>query len=264
MFFFQQVHIDPVWGRQDNMQFAIGHVNMVIGERVATTRSRLGINALYTVDFIRYAENQIQRTSEISQATILAMYMNNRAVELLTIGNIADAYWHVRAAILHDPTFAPARITLAVIHKRRGNLQLTEQSLMHVLVQEPANTSALSNLVSLLTATDRVTEAQHWQAKLHAAQPIAPFHYLDMGKNALVAGEIKKARDYFLQEHRTGNDSHEVHFWLANAYYQLGEFRLTRNHLDLAVKHSPSRSTRALYAAKRGALDEVSARSSVQ
>ena len=262
--FFQQVHIHPVWGRQDNMQFAIGHVNMVVGERVATTRSRLGINAMYTVDFIRYNENQIQRTSQISEATILAMYMNNRAVELLTTGDQTAAYWHVRAAVLHDPQFAPAQITLGVIHRRQGNLQLAEHTLMHVLTLEPANTSALTNLVSLLGAAGREAESLHWQGKLLAAQPIAPFHHLDLGKKALAEGDLKKARDLFLREHGLGNDSHEVHFWLANAYYQLGDLRQTRNHLDLAVKNSPSRNTRALYAAKRRGLEDVSAGGSIQ
>jgi len=33
------------------------------------------------------------------------MYMNNRAVETLARGNLDDAYWWARAAILEDPHF---------------------------------------------------------------------------------------------------------------------------------------------------------------
>jgi hypothetical protein len=254
--FFQQVNSDRLLSRQDDLQLSIGHVNLVIGERVATTRTRLGDNAMYTIDFMRYAENQLLSTKVISEQTIVAMFMNNRAVEMLAAGDINQAYWYAREAILQDADFVAAHITLGVIYRRHGQSLLAERVLMHVLREEPANTLAMSNLIMLLNADGRHAESNSWQQKLTAAQPVAPFYYLDLGKRALERGEYRAARDHFLRElnRGTGGYNHEVHFWLANAFYRLGDYQQTKNHLDFAVDYSPTRQTRTLYSAKRDVL----------
>ncbi len=254
--FFQQVNSDSLLSRHGDFQLSIGHVNLVIGERVATTRTRLGDNAMYTIDFMRYAENQLLSTKVISEPTIAAMFMNNRAVEMLTAGDINQAYWYAREAILQDADFVAAYITLGVIYRRHGQSQLAERVLMHVLREEPANTHAMSNFIMLLNADGRHAESKIWQQKLTAAQPVAPFYYLDLGKRALERGEYRAARDHFLRElnRGTGGYNHEVHFWLANAFYRLGDYEQTKNHLDFAVDYSPTRQTRMLYSAKRDVL----------
>jgi Flp pilus assembly protein TadD len=262
--FFQQVHANTTWGRQDNVQFSIGHVNLVVGEHLPSIRSRLGKHALHTIDFMPVTENAAQRTTAISEATLLAMFMNNRAAELLTTGETSAAYWHAREAVLHDPHYAAARVTLAVIHRRAGDMALSERALQSVLQVDPYNTIALSNMVSLMLASARADEATQYQARLTKLQPVPPFHHLDLGKRAMEAGDVKLARDHFLRERNLGNESHEVHFWLANAYYRLGERRLTQNHLNLAQDFSPTRQMRALYAAKRQALDDKRQASAIQ
>jgi tetratricopeptide (TPR) repeat protein len=259
---FQQVNSGQVWGRQDDLQLSIGHVNLVVGERVANVRSRLGENALHTIDFLRFSENHVLRATPISVETVLAMYMNNRAAESLSAGDINQAYWFAREAIQQAPEFMPAAITLAVIYRRHGDTMLAENSLTYVLRKEPNNTVAMANLITLFTADGRQPEAALWQQKLTALQPIAPFYNLDLGKRAIIAGDYAAARDFFLNElnRGTGTYSHELHFWLANAYYRLGEYRQTKNHLDLAIDYSPTRKDRDLYGAKRDQLQSERAK----
>ena len=254
--FFQEVNIDRQWSRQVDLQLSIGHVNLVVGERKLSAGSRLGENAMYTIDFMRLSENQLLSTKVVSEQTIAAMFMNNRAAEMLAAGDINQAYWYAREAVLQDANFAAGYITLGVIYRRHGQSQLAERVLAHVLLHEPTNTHAMSNLITLLNADGREAESQFWQQKLTAAQPIAPFYYLDLGKRALARGEYLVARDYFLRERNrgTGSYNHEVHFWLSNVYYRLGEYQQTKNHLDHAVDYSPTRQTRALYGAKREKL----------
>jgi tetratricopeptide (TPR) repeat protein len=259
--FFQEVNSDRLWSRQVDLQFSVGHVNLVVGERKSNTGSRLGENAMHTIDFMRLSENQLLATKVISEQTIVAMFMNNRSAEMLAAGDINQAYWYAREAVLQDANFAAGYITLGVIYRRHGQRQLAERVLTHVLLHEPTNTHAMSNLIMLLNADGREAESQIWQQKLTAAQPIAPFYYLDLGKHALARGEYRAARDYFLRElnRGTGSFNHEVHFWLANVYYRLGEYQQTKNHLDNAVDYSPTRQTRALYSAKRDTLNSLKA-----
>ena len=67
-----------------------------------------------TIDFLPAANIKGLRTWVIDESTIVAMYMNNRAVEALTVGNIDDAYWYAREA---DPAGSP--VPDGVQHARR-------------------------------------------------------------------------------------------------------------------------------------------------
>src|SRR5207249_7258659 len=49
-----------------------------------------------TIDFLPPADLRGARTWAIDEPTIIAMYMNNRAVESLTSGRMDDAYWWAR------------------------------------------------------------------------------------------------------------------------------------------------------------------------
>ncbi|MEI6737579.1 MAG: tetratricopeptide repeat protein [Pseudomonadota bacterium] len=252
--FFQRIASEQSWGRRDDLHMTIGHVNLVVGERIASTRSRLGQNALHTIDFMRFEENHILSTQLISEQTILAMYMNNRAVEVLADGDADQAYWLVREALNHDPQFTASYITLGVIYRRHGDLPQAEAVLNHVLKREPANTLALSNLVTVLNDQGRQLEAKPWVQKLAAAQPYPPFYYFDLGRNAMQSGHYRVARDFFAQELYRSANNHEVHFWIASAYYRMGDFGRAKTHLDLAMDFSPTHKDRNLYAAKLEAL----------
>ena len=61
--------------------------------------------ATMTIDFLPAGTSRGLRTWVIDESTIIAMYMNNRAVESLTSGAVNDAYWWAREAIMQDPRF---------------------------------------------------------------------------------------------------------------------------------------------------------------
>lgn len=252
--FFQRVASQQAWSRRDDLDLTIGHVNLVVGERIPTGRSRLGQNALYTIDFMRFDEKHVLRTELIGENTILAMYLNNRAVELLADGNANQSYWLAREAIIKDPQFIAPYITLGVIYRRHGNLSQAEAVLDHVLRQEPMNTNALSNLVILLVEQGRLPEAEQRRLTLARVQPYPPFHYFDLGRTAMRSGNYASARDLFARELQLSANNHEVHFWLASAYYKMGELGNAKKHLDMAVEFSPTRKGRDLYAAKLDSL----------
>ncbi len=254
---FQRVGGEQSTGRRNDLQVTIGHVNLVVGERIVSSRSRLGQNALHTIDFMRFAENHILNTQVISEQTILAMYMNNRAVEVLAEGDINQAYWLARAALNFDPNFTAAYISLGVVYRRHGHAADAEAVLQHVLRLEPANTHALANMVTVLNELGRHDEAAIWQQKLAAAQPVAPFYYFDLGRTAMQRADYLAARDLFTRELVRSANNHEVHFWLALTYFRMGETTKANIHLTRAIEFSSTRMERELYAAKRDTLQAL-------
>ena len=247
---FQAVQVDDFYTRNGDLVLASGHVNL----QLASPPRRLSVSRVddttLTVDFMPQDGLRGQRSRPIGADTIVAMYLNNRAAELLVEGHTAQAYPWARAALLTDPAFASAANTLGVIYRRAGHANPAEVAFAHALAIDPDSTGALGNLVRLLDGQGRGAESAPLAARLARLQPEPPFHHFDLGRQALEAGRAAEARDHFLRELRLQPDQHEVHFWAAQAYWQLGQREQAVRHLSQAVQFSVNRSTHDRYAAK--------------
>jgi tetratricopeptide (TPR) repeat protein len=165
---YQSAFVDETWSRSNNLYFASGHVNLTLGKRLFDAGGRFDTGRLITIDFLSADEARRQRTRAITEATIIAMYMNNRSAEALVQGRLDDAYAWARAAIAQSPTFLSAYNTLGVIYLRHGNLPEAERVLAEVLAREPDNTPALSNLAQTIAIDNSTTARDHdlYAAKL--------------------------------------------------------------------------------------------------
>jgi tetratricopeptide (TPR) repeat protein len=200
------------------------------------------------------ARGRMFRGYAISEATVVAMFMNNRAAEAMAQGRVDDAYWWARGAIAQDPGFLAAYNTLGVVYHRRGMHAEAERALAYVLDREADNTFALSNQVLVLQGLGRGAEAAAAAQRLAKLEPQPPFHYFDRGREAMKAGDYAAARELFAREVQRDAEYHEFHFWLAAAHFALGEVAPARKHMEIALRNSTTRGDRDLYAAK---LDRI-------
>jgi len=247
---FQSATASESWSRIGGVEFFIGHVNLTLGSKgVDIGFGRTGPNQM-TIDFLSPQEMRGLATHPISEATVVAMYMNNRAAEALTRGSVDDAYWWARGAILHNPHFVSAYNTLGIVYQRHGNLPEAEATLAHALEQDPANTRVMSNLASVLGAEGRVAEAQALTRKLEALEPNPPFRYMHEGMAALRRGDYRAARELFAREVERAPYNDEFHYWLAVADVGLGNTESARRELAKALEYSTSRQDHDLYASK--------------
>jgi len=168
---YQNVFVDETWSRNGEFYLSIGHVNLSLGHRLVEygpTESAM------TIDFLPPANIKGLRTWVIDEATIVAMYMNNRAVEALTVGNVDDAYWYAREAITQDRRFLTAFNTLGVVYQKHGNLPQSQRAFEYVLEREPGNTRSMSNLAAVLFASGNTVAAEALTRKLAQIEPNPP------------------------------------------------------------------------------------------
>jgi len=244
---YQHVFADETWSRSGDFYLSIGHVNVSLGARLTEYSPN---EVTMTIDFLPPKDLRGLRTWALDESTIVAMYMNNRAVESLTDGNINDAYWWSREAIVQDSRFLTAFNTLAVVYQLHGNLAEAQQSLEYVLEREPANTRAMSNLASVLTARGELVAARDLRNRLEQMEPNPPFGYYKRGLAAMNEGNYKLAKEMFSKEVDRAAYYHEFHFWLALAYVGLGDMEHAREHMSIAADNSTTRKDHDLYAAK--------------
>jgi len=254
---YQEVLGEESWSRSGDMYFVAGHVNLVLGQRLGEN-SKYDTKGMLVIDFLPSGDVAGYRTREISEATVLAMYMNNRAAETMSEGQLDQAYWWARAALLQDTSFSGAYNTLGVIQFRHGDLAQARRTLAHALLRAPDNTVLLSNLAQALEASGLPDEALPLRRRLLALQPQPPFHYFNLGKAAMQRNDYVQAIQLFSREIARDPYYHEFHFWLAQAYARLGQLAQADRQLELAMDNSTTRSEHGLYAAKLQRLRTLS------
>ncbi|MBW8845080.1 MAG: hypothetical protein JF607_08930 [Burkholderiales bacterium] len=256
---FNSVYLEENWTRSNNIYFVAGHVNISLARPLATTAHTtvFGDPELLTIDFLPPDQVRGHRSRTIDETTILAMFLNNRAAEALTVGQVDDAYWWARAAIMTDSRWLAAYNTLAVLYRRKGLYGKAESTLRLVLEREPLNSQAMSNLVLVLSDTGRREEAQVYANQLAQIQPVPPYKFFDEGVAAMKAGEFATARQLFRKELARAAYVPEFHFWLGLANWGLGDVPGARGEIAKALENSATVKDRELYGAKLAWLNEM-------
>ena len=242
---YQDVLIEETWMRDGHTYFSVGHVNVTLIDRQMSHGA-----GETTIDFLPPRDVSKQRTHLIGEQTVVAMYLNNRAVESLVRGQLDDAYWYAREAILQEPRFLTAYNTLGAVYERRGLSANAEKLFEHVIALEPRNVNVISNLVAALNDQGRTDEARSWTRIMKERDPDPPFSFFSRGLEAMGAGDYARARDLFAKEVARAPYYHEFHYWLARAYVGLGEYAEARKHVQIAMENTTTRRDHDIYAAK--------------
>ena len=252
---YQSALIPNTWSRSDGLIVRSGHVNVSIGiESGAQDVLRPLEGAGVTVDFIPPAQLQAMRLKPIDEPTVMAMFMNNRAVEALASSRLDDAYWSAREALKQAPSFLASYNTLAVVYSRRGSAAQAERVWQALLERTPDDADALSNLAQLLDRLDRRAESATLRERLAKLRDPSPFQNIDLARRALEHGDDAAALALLQRDLARDSRYHESHFLLAVVHARLGEPELARKHLLLAEQYSNTMRDRALYAAKLESL----------
>ncbi|HTP99351.1 MAG TPA: tetratricopeptide repeat protein [Casimicrobiaceae bacterium] len=261
---YHKVIVDEEWSRSGDIYAAAGHVNLTllhhrtddvqVGYRVGKKPPES--NAM-TIDFLPPEDIRGQHLRPIGEDVVIAMFMNNRAVESLAHGRRDDAYWYAREAIVQSPGYMVPYNTLGAVYDKHGNLPEAEAVLRFVLSREPANTQAMANLVTVLADLGKLDESRKLAVTLDRLEPEPPFGFYKRGMAAMRAGDLTTAKAMFERELARQPDYHEFHFWLAVVDVGLGNNEEARKHLKLAMRNSTTRSDQDLYAAKLDRLNAI-------
>jgi Tfp pilus assembly protein PilF len=260
--YYNELVNEVMWTRSGDLHAMSGHVNLTIGRRIgqsstATVRSLDDDDIPLTVDFTRLINAKAARARNVRESTVVAMYFNNRAAELIAEGDINEAYWMAREALLQDPRYLPAVNTLAVVLRRANLPAKAEQVLRYVLAREPANALALANLAVALRTQGKTQAALDVDIQLAKLEPYPPFYFFDEGVKAMKARDFKTAIKNFEREVERDAYYHEVHFWLAGAYAGLGNSKAAHKHMTIALETSTSNEQKGLYGAKLAVIQSA-------
>jgi tetratricopeptide (TPR) repeat protein len=246
---YQAVAIEETWSRSDDLLFLNTHVNLTLGKRVIDYAPGYDPDRVVGVDFLP-SERLDPHTRSISEDTVVAMYMNNRAAEALADRQVDEAYWWTRAAIAQAPDFKTPYNTLGVVYLRHGDLQAAEEVLNNIVQRNPQDRKAMSNLVIALDRLGRTEEASALRNRLEQMERYPPYHFFWLGTAAMERGDFRAAKSLFEKEVKRADYCSEFHFWLGVADLRLGDVEGARRQLAIALQNSTTTTDHDLYAAK--------------
>lgn len=247
---FQEVRVDETWSREGTLYFANSHVNILLGKHAVESVDGYYAKQEIVVDFLPSKEAALHKSYPISERKIKAMYANNRAAEALIAGRLDDAYWWARESLSLHSGLPMAYNTLGVIYQRHGDNALAEAAFRSVLKHDPNNLLALRNLEPVLELLGKKDEAAVARSRLASLDPYPPFHFFQLGQEAMKQQDYRRARAMFAREVARAPYYHEFHYWHALASLQLGESEAARKELALAMETSTTPGNRARYSAK--------------
>jgi Flp pilus assembly protein TadD len=256
---FRSVDVDSTWSRTAGLYLNSAHVNISIGDRPVSGVRSSDRDDMLLVDFIPQDEAARIRARELDEDDIVALYLNNRAAEMLVQDRVDDAYWWARAAVNKRPGMVPALNTLAVIYDRHGDATLAEQTYRAALEREPENVMVMRNLQPVLAALGKRNEAQALAQRIAGIEPFPPYYHFDKGMVALREGDYGKARELFEREVKRAPYNDEFRFWLGVSYLRLGDVKDAREQIAKAVDTSTRQEMRQVYSAKLAHLRRVGA-----
>jgi Tfp pilus assembly protein PilF len=253
---FQRVETEETWSRANSLYLVSDHVNISLAPGLQSL-NRYDADAELTVDFLPPRDAGRLRTHALEEEDIVALYLNNRAVEELVQGRSAEAYWWVRAALRVRPSTPAAYNTLAVIYQRSSRPLLAERVYRAALERRPDSLIVMQNLAPLLASNGKPAEAEAMAQRIARLYPAPPYHYFDQAMTAYQTGDFTRARTLFAREVARAPYNDEFHFWLGLANLQLGEWGTAEKQLILARDTSVRDDTRQRYSAKLMHLRDV-------
>jgi Flp pilus assembly protein TadD len=247
---YQTVDAGGTWSRKGGIAFLNDHVNLGLRKSLADETTGYDSARTLTVDFLPGDAIARYHVRPIDEATIVAMYMNNRSAEALDRGDVDTAYWWARGAIDRSPAFTAPYNTLAVIYLHHGDVAQAEQVLAELLRRDPADRQALSNLAMVYDRLGRPDDAGRLRQQLADLEPFPPYHFFFLGAAAMARGDYAAARALFSREVDRADYSGEFHYWLGIANFKLGDIAEARRQLAIAMENSTSPNESALYEGK--------------
>jgi len=263
---FQQVLGDDPFRREGGLTLRNGHVNVVLLPPVRQPAWGVSADVVrrgLLIDFLPLETAAALQVQPIGRERVLAMFMNNRAVESLLAQQPAQAYAWAREALRTDPGFAAAWNTLGVVYQRRAApgdaasalaLDAAAAAYDRVLALDAHQAGTMDNLAQVRRLQGREAEARGWDQRRAALEPWPPLHFLRLGDAALAAQDWPLARRLFERELRRQPDLAEAWFGLARAQLALGDRREADTALQRARAASLTPAEQARFAGKLDAL----------
>jgi tetratricopeptide (TPR) repeat protein len=246
---FQEIMIPEYWTRRAGYNLLNGHINIKMlapkQPNVFELRRRS-----FQVDFDPLPSRIGFPTKVVSKQAVLSMFYNNKGADAVLRKDYVHAYAYFREALLIKPNFYSAWINLGIVYRLNELWPEAEKVYMHALAINPDSLTAWENLAYLYTFTGRNADAQKILAKVEAQRNNNPYYHVNLGEQEMEKRHWDQAVAHFRRALALDKGKHEVYFWLARAYFEIGELQQSERYLKQAKNKARNKHDEKKYQSK--------------
>lgn len=162
---------------------------------------------------------------------------------LARVGKNADARGEWQTVIDNDPSFVPARLSLAELSLAEGTPSDAEQMVVPVVRQEPANLAALDLFSRILIAEKEFASANSIAMRYQAVDKASPTSHLLLGESALAQHRLAYALIEFEQAVLLDPNSAPAMDGLVRVYRMGKITRPMLQHMERTASAQPTSAT---------------------
>jgi tetratricopeptide (TPR) repeat protein len=251
---FQDVLIDEYWTQSNAGVFLNGHVNLKINGATSNTKIVYFSSRSLIVDFMPVYGAKSPPTEPLDKQHVVALFYNNKGADALVSGEHDLAYKYFKEAIQLAPQDAAIFNNLALLYKRVGNIEKTEEVLVHALSLNPDNLNAKENLAYVYMNSQRHDQAQVLLTNIKKIRSSNPYYFLMLGGQDYYRGNYESSIQHLKKALKLSRDNHEIYFGLAKSYLGLGDLEAAEHYLKKARRFVKPDDIRERYQNKIHAL----------
>jgi tetratricopeptide (TPR) repeat protein len=231
--YFQEIQIPPDWSIAGDALLLSLHVNVFLDMKGYSDRV-VDFNSQVVHFYIHDLKPNYKRRV-ISDERARAHYFNNIGVEhMLLGGDTLTALSNLQQSIREDEAFAPAWISLGILHRREGYLDYAEAAYLQALKVDEFNLVAMSNLASLYEEEGLIRQAEHYRQMVQTHRMKNPYYRYFLARSAVIDGDYRVAIDHLKHAIARSKEEHLFYFLLSTSYLMLGEKEESQRWLQKA------------------------------
>jgi Flp pilus assembly protein TadD len=211
----QEIPETLAWYQDSGILYRVDHINAVV--RIAGRG--------YLVDIASDSVIALRPPTRVSDQRLLAHYYNNLAMRDLEQGRLASALQTMGTALELDPGYATNWSNAGVLYLHNGDEAAAERAYAKALALEPANTSALANMVNLAQRRGDHDREAEFRQRLERQQRTDPVYHFLQAVEYERAGDYLHAIEHYQRAIRLHDGEPRFYAALAHAYVLVGDTR---------------------------------------
>ena len=247
---YRKVDTLPVFTKKNNLLLSSSHVQTILfdPEFVQKEDTYYFTKPSIVIDY--FPDSTSLKGEYFSQQAFLSMYYRNIASDALVQNKLDLAFLNAQKAYQLDPASLAVINLIAVLHKRKGDLQTAEKIYQKGIMINKNNLALVSNYIVLLEQLGKYKQAEKLSQRLENLDDPNPYHWLEQALLAQQHNDSDKAIKFFHKVLKLAPYVHQAYQGLYQEYSKQGELQLAKAMLTNALQWTFELKDKKLYKQK--------------
>lgn len=218
----------PIYEKHGNVLLSSSHVQSLLYDPsfIAEEDYYYIYRPAIVIDYFPQESNI--RSKTVNSNEFLAMYYVNKGAEFYIQKDFDNAFIYAEHAYILDQSNVSSINLLALLHKKKGDIESAERLYLAAMASDDVNISVLDNYVTLLKQQGRSKDAKEVKSQIENIYDPNPYHWLEKAQLASYNKDYSDAERYYRKVIKLAP-------YVKQAYFELHEVYLVQGKVQYAI-----------------------------